>query len=130
MKAQLYMASLIPIRLVDTTGKPNFLRSSPKSTVRDDKTDEEGGEDMWNILSKNENLRTEFGTYIPASQRILFGTTQLHTHTRTFFLSHTHTLTHTHTHAHIHTHTHSHTRTRSHTYIHTNRHAHTYIHTH
>ena len=77
VKAQVYMASLIPIRLVDTTGKPSFLRSSGSmnNAGRDDKVEEEGGgEDMWNILSKNENLRTDLGSYIPASKRIPFGT--------------------------------------------------------
>jgi hypothetical protein len=116
------MASLIPIRLVDASGKPNFLRSGSviKSTGRDEKAEEEGGEGMWNILSKNEDLRSELGSYIPASQHINIGTT--HTHTHKHVNKHTHLCTYTHTNSHtciiyahtiayIHTHTHTHTQT-------------------
>ena len=81
------MASLIPIRLVDASGKPNFLRSGSviKSTGRDEKAEGEGGEEMWNVLSKNEDLRSELGSYIPASQHINIG------------MPHTHTFIHAHT---------------------------------
>ena len=110
------MASLIPIRLVDASGKPNFLRSGSviKSTGRDEKAEEEGGEEMWNVLSKNEDLRSELGSYIPASQHINIGTTGTHTHTHvnthTRTCIHTHTQTQvrilcTHTQSHRHTHT-------------------------
>ena len=114
------MASLIPIRLVDASGKPNFLRSGSviKSSGRDEKAEEEGGEDMWDILSKNEDLRSELGSYIPASQHINIGT------------AHTHTHTHTHTNIYIHTHTHTHTYTHTHTQIYIHTHTHTHAHKH
>jgi hypothetical protein len=118
------MASLIPIRLVDASGKPNFLRSGSviKSTGRDEKAEEEGGEEMWNVLSKNEDLRSELGSYIPASQHINIGTPHYQTHkyiyhmySKTVSITHalililklTNTLTHTPTHILTHILTHS-----------------------
>ena len=141
IKAQLFMASLIPIRLVDASGKPNFLRSGSviKSTGRDEKAEEEGGEEMWNVLSKNEDLRSELGSYIPASQHINIGTTHTYTqtckYTHTLVYIHTHKLTYvkyirTHNRIYIHTHTYFHTKTNIHPNTHSNTHPDTHPNTH